>query len=137
MSLASLDPDPLCGEVHQSKIPLTHLRPFVPALENKTWSGNNPSDINIGGIRECDIKGCGRPAIYNDGTDNAEFHCCSDHCTLYNSYTLEYLFSASPYQPQSFDMAHHEVHLSENKLRLYWDHVRDPPSKENGGIEAI
>ena len=34
-------------------------------------------------------------------------------------------------------MAHHEVYLSENKLRLCWDRVRDLPSKKKGGIEAI
>lgn len=137
MALASLDPDPLCGEIQQLEIPLTYLRPFVPALENKPWSGNNPTDVNIGGMRECDIGGCGRPATNNDGTDNAEFHCCSDHCSIYDSYTSEHLFSASPYKPISFDMAHHEVYLSENKLCLYWDRVCDLPSKRKGGIEAI
>lgn len=137
MALVFLDPGPLCGKVHQLEIPLTHLCLFVPALENKEWSGNNPADINIGGMHECDIKGCGRPTIYNDGTDNTQFHCFSDHCTLYDSYTLKYLFLACPYEPLSFDMVHHEIHLSKNKLRLYWDRVCNPISKEKGGIEAI
>jgi hypothetical protein len=47
MALASLGIDPLCGEIQQLEIPLTHLHPFVPALENKPWSGNNPANVNI------------------------------------------------------------------------------------------
>jgi hypothetical protein len=31
----------------------------------------------------------------------------------------------------------HEIYLSEKKLRLYWDCIRDLPEKEKGGIEVI
>jgi hypothetical protein len=31
----------------------------------------------------------------------------------------------------------HEINLSEKKLRLYWDRIRDLPEKEKGGIEVI
>lgn len=137
MALSSLDPGPLGGEIHQLEIPLTHLRLFVLSLENKAWSGINPSDVNIDGMRECDIAGCERPAINNDDTDSTRFHCCSDHRTLYDRYTSDHLFSASPYEPISLGMAHHTVYLSKNKFRLYWDHVRKIPSKKKGDIEAI
>ena len=34
-------------------------------------------------------------------------------------------------------MHSHESHLAENKLRLYWDRVRDLPVKAKKGIEGI
>ena len=80
--------DPYSGEVHQVDLPITHLRPFILSLENKAWAGNNSTDINIQGMRMCDITGCCTSGIQNDDTDNAKFHCCGEYCTYYDKYIV-------------------------------------------------
>ena len=62
--------------------------------------------------------------------------CCPCHCTCYDKYTHIHLYTCD--DDISCNALHsHEIYLSENKPRLYWDRTHDIPDKARSGIESI
>ena len=76
------------------------------------------------------------PATHDDGTPSDPYLCCLCHCTSYDKYTHTHLYAGD--NAISCKTLHsHDIYLSENKLRLYWDRTRNIPDKARSGIESI
>ena len=127
-----------------NEVPISHLRPYVSTLDGTAWTCDNPADAVHPHMVTCDEPGCISHATHNDGTTDNPYRCCSNHCTCFCEYTSDPLYADeggvaistgySPFQPH---VPGHECYLAENKLRLYWDRMKDLPDKVKGGIEVI
>ena len=126
------------GELfYYSHVPINHLRPYVASLHEVAWTEDNPSRADHPRMLRCQERGCENAATHNDGTDSNEYLCCGEHCTCYDKYTSEHILMDTIDVSVGFNPLNQEAFLSESKLRLYWDRVRDLPEKVKGGIEAI
>ena len=73
---------------------------------------------------------------HDDGTLLDLYLCCPCHCTCYDKYTHTHLYVGDD-EISCSALHSHEVYLSENKLRLYYDRTRDIPDMARSGIESI
>ena len=127
------------------EVPIKHLRPYVASLDGRRWTTDNPADASHPNMLVCSEPGCVKHATHDDGTTECPYYCCSNHCTCFDHYTGAHLHadgyevsvSTGPPPLSPTIPGAQEVYLSESKLRVYWDRVRDIPKKVKGGIEVI
>lgn len=121
---------------HSKEVPVTHLRPYMAALQSVPWSHDDPSKADHPQMLRRSEPGCKAPAMHDDGTSLDPYLCYPHYCTCYDKYTHSHLYAGE--DDISCNAPHsHEVYLSESKLRLYWDRTRDLPDKVKSGIESI
>ena len=127
------------------EVPIGHIRPYVRALGGTHWTSDNPSGACHPLMLVCSEPGCTTHATHNDGMTDVPFLCCSNHCMCFDKYTGAHIHadeydvsvSTDPNPSSPSIPGDHEVYLSESKLRVYWDRVRDIKSKVKDGIEVI
>ena len=119
-------------------VPVSNPRPYIPSLEGTAGTSDEPACADHPCMLRCHEPTCSNPATHNDGSAGLEYLCCRDHCTCAESYTSEHMYAP--------DVSHtsigsgspdHKIYLSQKKIRLYCDRIRDLPEKEKGGIKVI
>ena len=103
--------------------PVRHLRPYVSVLDGQSWTGQSAADF----FHTCDITDCSLPATHTEGGGSTWV--CTDHCTCFKGCTGELIHSSPEAEATQSISDRAEMFLSESKLSLYWDRVKDPPKK--------